>query len=30
VRISSNADKRFVDYVISPHDFQKIREIVNM
>lgn len=30
VRISSNSDKRFVDYVISPHDFQKIREIVNM
>ena len=30
VRISSNADKRFVEYVISPHDFEKIREIVNM
>jgi len=30
VRISSNTDKRFVDYVISPHDFEKIREIVNM
>jgi len=30
VRISSNADKRFVDYVISPHDFQKIGEIINM
>jgi hypothetical protein len=30
VRVSSNSDKRFVDYVISPHDFNKIREIVNM
>ena len=30
IRISSNSDKRFVDYVISPHDFEKIREIVNM
>lgn len=30
VRVSSNSDKRFVDYVISPHDFEKIREIVNM
>jgi hypothetical protein len=30
VRISSNSDKRFVEYVISPHDFEKIREIVNM
>ena len=30
VRVSSNSDKRFVDYVISPHDFEKIQEIVNM
>lgn len=30
VRISSNSDKRFVDYVISPHDFEKIREIINL
>jgi hypothetical protein len=30
VRVISNSDKRFVDYVISPHDFNKIREIVNM
>ena len=30
IRVSSNADKRFVEYVISTDDFDKIRAIVNM
>jgi len=30
VRVSSNADKRFVEYVISTDVFDKIREIVSM
>jgi len=29
VRLSSNSDKRFVDYVISPSHFEKICKIVN-
>lgn len=30
VRVSSNSDKRFVDYVIPSCDFEKIREIIRM
>lgn len=30
IRISSNSDKRFVDYVISPHDFKRVKELLNM
>ena len=30
VRVSSNSDKRFVEYIISTVDFEKIREIISM